>query len=110
MRREQRRNGLNFQDDGLRDDKVGPEAQRKLHALVKYRDAKLPQHRNTSLFKLKAHTRRIDRFQQSWSGLSMNLDRQPNSALSQVSMLKDGNASAALRGPPAFSAPEMKKA
>jgi hypothetical protein len=53
VRPEQCRNGLDLQDDGVRDEYVGTEAQRRLH---EYRSANLGTGTEYSLFKLKAHT------------------------------------------------------
>jgi hypothetical protein len=54
-------------------------------------NASLAQQRNANLFKVKAHTRGVNRFQQFRPSLAMDFDRRSDNALRQLSMVEHGD-------------------
>ena len=87
-RQEQRRHGLDLQDGGFVRQEIGLESQRERLTGLDRWNAHLAPHRTVSLFRFIAEGGDIKRFQQSRTGVAMQLDRQPNNAFSALPMAR----------------------
>ena len=76
MRRQNGCNRLYLQDNLVTYDDVGGESFANPCSLVGYRDASLAFECTTGLTKFVTETLFIDRFQQAWSGVSVDFERQ----------------------------------
>lgn len=77
---------LDFQDQFISDDDVGPEPFIQQPIAIDDRHSDLPLKRNTRFRQFEAKTFLINRLQQPWAKLLVHLDRQPDDSLGQFAL------------------------